>query len=208
MLGSIDICKGKGKNCPAALHGQYHRKEGVPTVTLEAIADDRLYIWHIFFGMSRCNNDINVVEASTLRNKIANGEYPSAVEYRPGGGGMHDAVLVGRWNIPEDSERAFRVLQGKLYILSRRSRFWYKDDMQAVMNTCVILRNIMVNEREGLEEGIGGASVAGVHRVSTYVRAGEEGMALCRLCTFLGDAAQYQRTRDLVMKHLWMEEGS
>eukprot|EP00171_Calliarthron_tuberculosum_P007479 IDg7479t1 len=224
MLGSIDCCKWRWKNCPTALHGQYQGKEGVPTVTLEAIADDRLYIWHMFFGMSGCNNDINVVEASTLCNKIASGEYPPANPV------TNKEKLMSRMQESrrKDSERAFGVLQGKFHIVSRPSRFWYKDDMHAVMNTCVILHNMMVNEREGLEEGIGRACVSGGNRMAASVRVGEEGMqhafmrdasgatppplgsiaALCRLCTFLGDAAQYQRTRELVMKHLWLAEGS
>ena len=42
MLGSIDCCKWTWKNCPTAYHGQYQVKEGVPPVTLEVIADDRL----------------------------------------------------------------------------------------------------------------------------------------------------------------------
>lgn len=256
MLGSIDCCKWRWKNCPTALHGQYQGKEGVPTVTLEAIADDRLYIWHMFFGMSGCNNDINVVEASTLTNKIASGEYPPAVEYRLAGELCSTPYWLADGIYPKypffvqtvqspvtkkeklmakmqesrrkDSERAFGVLQGKFHIIARPSRFWSKNDMHAVMNTCVILHNMMVNEREGLDEGIGSACASGDERVSTIVRVGEDGMkhaflrdpigstspplgtiaALCRLCTFLRDATQYQRTRELLMEHLWQKEGS
>ena len=81
MLGSIDCCKWTWKNCPTAHHGQYQGKEGVAAMTLEAIADDRLWIWHMFFGMPGCANDINVLDASPLSNKMAEGKYPLPVEY-------------------------------------------------------------------------------------------------------------------------------
>ena len=51
---------------------------------MEAIADDRLYFWNAFFGVSGCKNDINVLEASPLLSKMSDGTYPMAVEYRVG----------------------------------------------------------------------------------------------------------------------------
>ena len=50
-------------------------------MTLEAVADESLWIWHAFFGMPGCLNDINVVEASPLSEKISNGTYAPPVEY-------------------------------------------------------------------------------------------------------------------------------
>lgn len=48
MLGSIDRCKWMCKYCPTAHHGQFKGEERVPTVTMEAIANNRLYICHAF----------------------------------------------------------------------------------------------------------------------------------------------------------------
>lgn len=84
MLGSIDCCKWVWKNCPTAHHGQYRGKEKVPTITMEAIADDRLYIWHAFFGVAGCNNDLKVLEASPLISMISKGIYPLPMEYTVG----------------------------------------------------------------------------------------------------------------------------
>lgn len=81
-LVSINCCKWRWKNCSTALHGQYQGKEGAQTVILETMADYRIYIWHMFFGITGCNSDINVIEEPTLCNKIANDEYLPAVEYR------------------------------------------------------------------------------------------------------------------------------
>ena len=80
LMGSIDCCKRMWKDCHTAWHGQYEGKEGDPAVTLEAMADHSLWIWHAFFGMPGAGNDINVLDASPLTNKIACGEYPPPVE--------------------------------------------------------------------------------------------------------------------------------
>ena len=79
MMSSIDCCKWEWKICPVALQGQFQGKEGVPTITLEAIADVRLWIWHAFFGIPGCLKDINVLESSPLFNKIVDGTYPPPI---------------------------------------------------------------------------------------------------------------------------------
>lgn len=61
--------------------GQHQSKEGMPSSTLEFIAGERLYMWHAFFGMSSCANDINVLNTSTVQNKIANGTFRLTTEY-------------------------------------------------------------------------------------------------------------------------------
>ena len=53
----------------------------MPVVSLEAIADDRLWIWHYFFRMPGCANDIKVLDASPLSNKIVRDAYPPPIEY-------------------------------------------------------------------------------------------------------------------------------
>jgi hypothetical protein len=46
--------------------GQYKGKEKHPTVVLEAVADQRLWIWHVFFGTAGALNYINVLDKSLL----------------------------------------------------------------------------------------------------------------------------------------------
>ncbi|XP_071727367.1 uncharacterized protein [Rutidosis leptorrhynchoides] len=71
MLGSIDCMHWEWKNCPVAWQGQYTRgdKKG-PSIMLEAVASQDLWIWHGFFGMAGANNDTNVLNASPLFNSI------------------------------------------------------------------------------------------------------------------------------------------
>ena len=49
MLGSIGCSKWRWRNCPTAFHDQYRGKEKTAAVTLEAIADQSLWISHAFF---------------------------------------------------------------------------------------------------------------------------------------------------------------
>jgi hypothetical protein len=52
MFGSIDCMHWEWKNCPVALKGQYVRGDhGKPTIMLEAITSQDLWIWHAFFSV-------------------------------------------------------------------------------------------------------------------------------------------------------------
>lgn len=124
---------------------------------LEVIADDELWVWHSVFGMPGCANDINIWEASTQCEKIANGSYPPPVEYEIAGE-MRDTPywladgIYPRWSCvvhtvtnpstrkqemmakcqegaQKDAERAFGVPQGKWHIFSRLERYWYTSTM-------------------------------------------------------------------------------
>lgn len=76
MLGSIDCMHWVWKNCPTAWHGQYMGKEGVPTIVLEAVASKDLWIWHAFFGLPGSLNDLNILNASPVFNKVVEGVAP------------------------------------------------------------------------------------------------------------------------------------
>lgn len=60
MFGSIDCMHYEWKNCPVAWQGDYDSRDGTNSIILEAIADTNLHIWHVFFGLPRANNDLNV----------------------------------------------------------------------------------------------------------------------------------------------------
>ncbi|GJT51264.1 ALP1-like protein isoform X1 [Tanacetum coccineum] len=74
MLGSIDCMHWPWKNCPVSWQGQFTRGDhGEPTIMLEAVASQDLWIWHAFFGVANSNNDINVLNQSTLFNDYLQG---------------------------------------------------------------------------------------------------------------------------------------
>jgi hypothetical protein len=55
-------------------NAQETKKE--PTIILEAVASKNLWIWHVFFGMPRSHNDINVLQRSPIFARLAEGEGP------------------------------------------------------------------------------------------------------------------------------------
>ena len=76
MLGSIDCMHWAWKNCPYDKQGQYKGHVDKPTIILEAVASEDLWIWHAFFGMPGSHNDINVLHRSPLFDNLAEGIAP------------------------------------------------------------------------------------------------------------------------------------
>ncbi|XP_071685598.1 uncharacterized protein [Rutidosis leptorrhynchoides] len=150
MLGSIDCMHWQWENCPNAWKGQYTRgdRKG-PTVMLEAVASHDMWIWHAFFGMAGSNNDINVLNNSSLFYSLKNGSAPPASFYVNGhqytkgyylADGIYPdwATLIKGYSQPTDEkrvkfkrfqesarkdvERTFGVLQGRFAILKCPAR--------------------------------------------------------------------------------------
>ncbi|CAN1290215.1 hypothetical protein LINPERPRIM_LOCUS20599 [Linum perenne] len=80
MLGSIDCMHWPWKNCPVAWKGQFTRgDQGIPTIMLEAVASQDLWIWHAFFLVSQ---DL------TMTSTYSTNPHGS-MTYLGGGGGTH-----------------------------------------------------------------------------------------------------------------------
>ncbi|XP_029129933.1 uncharacterized protein LOC114916715 [Cajanus cajan] len=81
MLGSIDCMHWEWKNCPVAWKGQFCRGDHAnPTIILEVVASQDLWIWHAFFGTAGSNNDITMLNASNVFNEVLLGTAPT-VQY-------------------------------------------------------------------------------------------------------------------------------
>jgi hypothetical protein len=176
MLGSIDCMHWAWKNCPLEWQGQYKGHMEEPTIILEAVASNDLWIWHAFFGMPGSHNDINVLHRSPLFAKLAEGRAPE-VNYTING---HDytmgyyladgiypswATLVKSISKPmgnknkyfakaqeaarKDVERAFGVLQSRFAIVRGAARLWDTETLGNIMKACVIMHNMIV-EDEGV----------------------------------------------------------
>ncbi|KAL7584084.1 hypothetical protein Lser_V15G45677 [Lactuca serriola] len=79
MLGSIDCTHWKWRNCPVAWKGQYSSgHHGAPSLVLEAVASQDLWIWHAFFGVAGSNNDVNVLDQSPIFDDLLSGKAPDA----------------------------------------------------------------------------------------------------------------------------------
>ncbi|XP_071708781.1 protein ALP1-like [Rutidosis leptorrhynchoides] len=174
MLGSIDCMHWKWKNCPVAWKGQYtsgHQKH--PTIVLEAIASYDTWIWHAFFGAAGANNDVNVLNQSSLFDDIKNGNAPFAPftvnghDYLNGyylSDGIYPdwATLIKAYSTPTDEprakfkqfqesarkdvERTFGVLQGRFHILQMAGRPHSVNKLRRILYYCVLLHNMIVED--------------------------------------------------------------
>ncbi|XP_023637544.1 uncharacterized protein LOC111830208 [Capsella rubella] len=173
MVGSIDCMHWEWKNCPTAWKGQYSRGSGKPTIVLEAVASQDLWIWHAFFGPPGTLNDINVLDRSPVFNDIVEGRAPR-VTYVVNGrqykmayyltDGIYPkwAAFIQSITLPQgqknqlfaerqescrkDVERAFGVLQARFAIVKNPALFWDKKKIGKIMRACIILHNMIVED--------------------------------------------------------------
>ncbi|XP_021975279.1 protein ALP1-like [Helianthus annuus] len=174
MLGSLDCTHWDWASCPTAWKGQHHRGDhDGPTLILQAVASQDLWIWHAYFGMAGANNDIAVLMSSNLFDDVIDGVAPNTsfyandVEYKYGyylTGGIYPewATLVKTLSCPDDEkrlyfkkkqesarkdiERAFGVLKKRWSIIAQPSRILEKRKMRNVMYTCIILHNMILED--------------------------------------------------------------
>ncbi|KAJ0789049.1 putative harbinger transposase-derived protein [Helianthus annuus] len=82
MIGSIDCMHWRWDNCPTAWRGQHTRGDQKgPTVILQAVASQDLWVWPAYFGVVGSCNDINVFEQSPLLEEWISGKAPKASFY-------------------------------------------------------------------------------------------------------------------------------
>ena len=161
------------------MEGTIHSWQWSPTIILEAVASQDLWIWHAFFGVAGANNDINVINQSPLFTERLQGCDPQ-VEYYVNGrkynigyyltDGIYPqwAAFVKSIKEPQtakdklyaerqegarkDVERAFGVLKQHFKIVVEPSRLWYQADISNIMQACVILHNMIVEDEKDTVE--------------------------------------------------------
>lgn len=70
MLGSMDCICWRLTDCPATWHGKFSGHVHDPTSILQEVADRKLRIWHVYFGVDS-SNDINMLRRSPLFTRLA-----------------------------------------------------------------------------------------------------------------------------------------
>nr|GEV76913.1 protein ALP1-like [Tanacetum cinerariifolium] len=123
-----------------------------PTIMLEAVASQDLWIWHAFFGVAGANNDINVLDNSPLFDDLLNDTAHvlpyviNGVGYKKGyylADGIYPqwATFVKSFTVASDAkhayfkkrqegarkdvERAFGVLQGRWGLIQQPARSYH-----------------------------------------------------------------------------------
>ncbi|XP_020245164.1 protein ALP1-like [Asparagus officinalis] len=232
MLGSLDCMHWKWKNCPTAWAGQYAGRSGSPTIILEAVADYDLWIWHAYFGLPGSNNDINVLEASHLFAKLAEGIAPPAhyviqgKHYNMGyylADGIYPkwSTLVQTIHDPrgpkkklfamkqegcrKDVERAFGVLQSRFAIVSGPARFWKKEVLHDIMTACIIMHNMIIEDERDLNATIENWKEAPVPDVEMVVDENARFEGFLARHRQIKNKEAHIALRDALIDHLWDE---
>lgn len=76
MLGRIDCIHWKWKNCPNAWRCMYSGYIREPTIILEDMASNNLWICYAYFGLLGSHNDINVLEQVDVFVNLSEGRSP------------------------------------------------------------------------------------------------------------------------------------
>ena len=176
MIGSIDCMHWTWTNCPTAWRGQFTRGDhGHPTVSLQAICSQDLWIWSAYFGSVGSNNDINVLEAFPVLEYYISQSIPTFPFYVNENGYEHGyylgdgiypeySIIVKTFTDPidekrryfkkrqesarKDIERCFGVLKQRWHYVKNPCRAMSPAKMSDAMYTCIILHN-MILEDEG-----------------------------------------------------------
>ena len=182
MIGSLDCMHVGWRLCLVAWQGAYKGAKGKPTIVLEAVTDYNLWIWHVSFGSAGTNNDINIWDRSPLLKSFLEGSFAKEVdfEFRVGDQTFNQLWMMVDGIYPElarfvkplseplgrretkyaawqessrkDVERGFGVLQRKFHILVHPFELWFRDDIANIVHCCVVLHNMMVEERVSRSE--------------------------------------------------------
>jgi hypothetical protein len=66
MFASLNCMHSCWKNYPIIWWDSFTNKYGNKSIILEAVTNQRSWIWHEYFKLPRCNNDLNVLDRSLL----------------------------------------------------------------------------------------------------------------------------------------------
>uniref|UniRef100_A0A0D3ARJ4 DDE Tnp4 domain-containing protein n=1 Tax=Brassica oleracea var. oleracea TaxID=109376 RepID=A0A0D3ARJ4_BRAOL len=236
MIGSIDCMHWEWKNCPTAWKGQFTRGSGKPTIVLEAVASQDLWIWHSFFGLPGTLNDINVLHRSPVFDEILQGRAPKVKfkvnnhtyrmpYYLTDGIYPNWATFIQSIPLPQgpkavafakrqestrkDVERAFGVLQSRFAIVKNSALKWDKEKIGKVMRACVILHNMIVeDERQGYILANTSEFESGESNRSSKVRRRESvNVDMLNIRNLVRDPQIHERLKIDLVENVWAKFG-
>ena len=155
-----------------------HSEGGKNTLVLEAISDHRRYIWYANFGDPGSLNDLNILDRSSIVGAMLSGQLdittdPYTINNNPRDwmyflvDGIYPewSIFVNTFNnatdplkkhfashqekVRKDIECAFGVLVSRFHVLQRPIRNWYLEEIVDLLHCCVIIHNMVVDERYG-----------------------------------------------------------
>ncbi|GKC40333.1 ALP1-like protein isoform X1 [Tanacetum coccineum] len=211
---------------PYELHEEKH---GLPEMlgSIDFVTDQKLWIWHAYFGVPGANKDLNVLYGSPLFDAeiadiapecpfvvnghtyrkcyyLADGIYPAWSTFVKTFSVARDEKTLKFKRVQEaarkDIERAFGVLQGRWGIIRQPARAMQINTLKRIMYCCIILHN-MILEDEGFEVNLRDVFV---NPAPNIVRDWVERCDLhVRKTKELRDRKTHTDLRQDLMEHLW-----
>jgi Plant transposon protein len=222
-----------------------HAEGGKKTLILEALADHRRYLWQVNFGEPGCLNDINILDKSTIVGALMSSEFSIKTQPYEINGNVRDwmyflvdgiypewSIFVSSYTNPidpkkklfaiyqervrKDIECAFGILVQRFHILHRPLRGWYQEDIVQVLHTCVILHNMVVEEKYGFVDSplelppsndVGGDFALFGRTAITELEAATDGLTLfsARLSAFemaMESSAEHMQLKSDLVEHI------
>ncbi len=106
-------------------------------------------------------------------------------------------------SVRKDIERTFGVLQARFRILALPCKLWHRDAMHSIMNACIILHNMIV-EDEWSTDGLDNQHLFDNPAVIPLVRRPEPQVSdLMRRSNEMRDRSQHIQLRNDLAAHLW-----
>jgi hypothetical protein len=205
-----------------------------PTIILEAVASQDLWIWHVFFEMPESLNDINVLDRSpifaalaegrtapvnytineheyTMRYYLADEIYPNWSTFvktisRPLGT-KRKYFPSKKESARKDVEQAFGVLQSRFVIVRGPVRYWDEEMLAYIMKACIIMHNMIIED-----EGAMNLRFDHEHEVNSFISVSHG--EIPELHDFLQthnrirDRATRSQLQEDLIEHLWEQYGN
>lgn len=190
----------------------------------------------LFFGTTGSNNDINVLNKSPLFIDALIGEAPR-VQFTVNGNQYNTGYYLADGIYPEwktfvktiqlsqtdedilyaarqeeerkDVERAFGVLQSRFNIVCRPAWMWQRGDVINIMEACVILHNMIVEDEKEMTEipldlnENPGASIVLPPEVSNSSNPNPCFAAVLRRNLYIRDRPTHMQLKKDLVAHIW-----
>nr|GEU64626.1 hypothetical protein [Tanacetum cinerariifolium] len=137
-LTSEDICHGNVNM--AGVIKKY------PTIMLEAVSLQDLWIWHAFYGIAGTNNDINVLDNFSLFDDLLD-DLAHVVPYGVATDPKHTYLKHLYESARKDVERAFGVLQGHWGLIQQLARAYEVNTLRRIVYAGIILHNMILEDQ-------------------------------------------------------------
>jgi hypothetical protein len=233
MLGSIDCMHWEWRRCPLAYKGMFTGRGKHPSMILEAVASQDLWIWHAYFGIPGSCNDINVLQKSHVFSAfvkgkgahvsftvnghtydmgyyLADGIYPTwsafvkTVHHLTEMKASHFAKEQEKAH--KDIERIFGVLQSRWAIVQGPAYGWNREHINEIMTTCIILHNMIIEDEGKLAENIDYKDVGVI--ATPYQTITPERVEYINKHHKLNNTSIHSQLQIDLIEHQWMRHGS